>query len=230
MFDPCLKKKTYKIECIYQKVVSIYLIKITSLLGYMSVAALKIPLSRIFNLCKNTVVVQFFRVIPNLNISYFIYFAKIKSLSWQVSHLGIQRGTTPKLQKRSVTHCSLFEARTDENLTFRCRCWKDSFTCSPADGYVLLFELIAHPSSIRSNCSRLYYPLVLLDLILMPFLSPALFLLDNRMEVYLWQGWQPEDTQCTGSAKMRWDNERKCAMETVLQYCKGQGSQKGILA
>lgn len=60
-------------------------------------------------------------------------------------------------------------------------------------------------------------------------ISPALFLLDNRMEVYLWQGWQPEDTQCTGSAKMRWDNERKCAMETVLQYCKGQSSQAGIL-
>lgn len=55
--------------------------------------------------------------------------------------------------------------------------------------------------------------------------SPALFLLDNRMEVYLWQGWQPDDTQCTGSAKIRWNNERKCAMETVLQYCKGQRSQ-----
>lgn len=52
----------------------------------------------------------------------------------------------------------------------------------------------------------------------------ALFLLDNRMEVYLWQGWQPEDTQCTGSAEIRWDNERKCAMETVLQYCKGLAS------
>ncbi|XP_026171271.1 supervillin isoform X2 [Mastacembelus armatus] len=68
----------------------------------------------------------------------------------------------------------------------------------------------------------------------MPFLQenlysaqqPALFLLDNRMEVYLWQGWQPEDTQCTGSAKMRWDNERKCAMETVLQYCKEKNPRR----
>lgn len=56
------------------------------------------------------------------------------------------------------------------------------------------------------------------------FASPALFLLDNRMEVYLWQGWQPDDTQCTGSAKMRWNSERKCAMETVLHYCKGHSS------
>lgn len=58
----------------------------------------------------------------------------------------------------------------------------------------------------------------------------ALFLLDNRMEVYLWQGWQPEDTQCTGSAKIRWNNERKCAMETVLQYCKGQSSPAATVA
>ncbi|MGH0151893.1 UNVERIFIED_CONTAM: hypothetical protein FKN15_038839 [Acipenser sinensis] len=65
----------------------------------------------------------------------------------------------------------------------------------------------------------------------MPFLQdnlystkqPALFLLDNRMEVYLWQGWQPADTEETGSAQIRWDLERKCAMETVLQYCKDPG-------
>ncbi|XP_035525445.1 supervillin [Morone saxatilis] len=60
--------------------------------------------------------------------------------------------------------------------------------------------------------------------------SPALFLLDNRMEVYLWQGWQPEDTQCTGSAKIRWNNERKCAMETVLQYCKVKNPRRPPLA
>uniref|UniRef100_A0A672JCB1 Supervillin-like n=1 Tax=Salarias fasciatus TaxID=181472 RepID=A0A672JCB1_SALFA len=72
----------------------------------------------------------------------------------------------------------------------------------------------------------------------MPFLQenlysaqqPALFLLDNRMEVYLWQGWQPEDSQSTGSAKMRWDSERKCAMETVLQYCKEKNPRRPPLA
>ncbi|KAJ8245939.1 hypothetical protein GJAV_G00261920 [Gymnothorax javanicus] len=39
--------------------------------------------------------------------------------------------------------------------------------------------------------------------------QPGLFLLDNRMEVYLWQGRQPDDTECTGSANIRWDAERK---------------------
>ncbi|XP_072417908.1 supervillin-like isoform X2 [Chiloscyllium punctatum] len=61
----------------------------------------------------------------------------------------------------------------------------------------------------------------------MPFLQealysvaqPALFLMDNQLEVYLWQGWWPDDSESTGSAKMRWDMERKCAMETTLQYC-----------
>ncbi|KAJ8414282.1 hypothetical protein AAFF_G00051520 [Aldrovandia affinis] len=68
----------------------------------------------------------------------------------------------------------------------------------------------------------------------MPFLQenlysvpqPALFLLDNRMEVYLWQGRQPDDAECTGSAKIRWDNERKCAMETALQYCKEKNRRR----
>ncbi|XP_061083315.1 supervillin isoform X2 [Conger conger] len=56
--------------------------------------------------------------------------------------------------------------------------------------------------------------------------QPALFLLDNRMEVYLWQGLQPDDTECTGSAKIRWDIERKCAMETALQYCKEKNRKR----
>ncbi|KAK7122880.1 hypothetical protein R3I94_019855 [Phoxinus phoxinus] len=68
----------------------------------------------------------------------------------------------------------------------------------------------------------------------MPFLQenlysapqPALFLVDNRMEVYLWQGLQQEDTECTGSAKIRWDSERKCAMETTLQYCQEKNSRR----
>ncbi|XP_067225073.1 supervillin isoform X1 [Chanodichthys erythropterus] len=68
----------------------------------------------------------------------------------------------------------------------------------------------------------------------MPFLQenlysapqPALFLVDNRMEVYLWQGQQPEDTECTGSAKIRWDSERKCALETTLQYCQEKNSRR----
>ncbi|KAM9323583.1 supervillin isoform 2-T2 [Pholidichthys leucotaenia] len=50
--------------------------------------------------------------------------------------------------------------------------------------------------------------------------QPALFLVDNFHEVYLWQGWWPQDSERTGSAHIRWDADRKCAMETVLQYCK----------
>uniref|UniRef100_A0A8D3CFX3 HP domain-containing protein n=1 Tax=Scophthalmus maximus TaxID=52904 RepID=A0A8D3CFX3_SCOMX len=56
--------------------------------------------------------------------------------------------------------------------------------------------------------------------------QPALFLVDNFHEVYLWQGWWPQDSECTGSARIRWDADRKCAMETVLQYCRGKNEKK----
>ncbi|KAK5919956.1 hypothetical protein CgunFtcFv8_023806 [Champsocephalus gunnari] len=56
--------------------------------------------------------------------------------------------------------------------------------------------------------------------------QPALFLVDNLHEVYLWQGWWPQDSESTGSARFRWDADRKCAMETVLQYCKEKNEKK----
>ena len=52
----------------------------------------------------------------------------------------------------------------------------------------------------------------------------ALFLVDNHHEVYLWQGWWPIENKITGSARIRWASDRKSAMETVLQYCKGEAS------
>ncbi|CAK6971028.1 supervillin [Scomber scombrus] len=96
-----------------------------------------------------------------------------------------------------------------------------------------LFRLSAS-SGVFEGEEQLYPARVIEGVMAMPFLQenlysapqPAMFLLDNRMEVYLWQGWQPEDTQCTGSAKMRWDNERKCAMETVMQYCKEKNPRR----
>uniref|UniRef100_A0A8C7ZBR9 Supervillin n=1 Tax=Oryzias sinensis TaxID=183150 RepID=A0A8C7ZBR9_9TELE len=56
--------------------------------------------------------------------------------------------------------------------------------------------------------------------------QPALFMVDNFHEVYLWQGWWPQDSESTGSARIRWDADRKCAMQTVLQYCKEKNEKK----
>ncbi|KAM6977705.1 supervillin a [Aplochiton taeniatus] len=56
--------------------------------------------------------------------------------------------------------------------------------------------------------------------------QPALFLVDNHHEVYLWQGWWPQDSESPGSARIRWDADRKCAMETVLQYCGVKNEKK----
>ncbi|XP_037693886.1 supervillin isoform X4 [Choloepus didactylus] len=68
----------------------------------------------------------------------------------------------------------------------------------------------------------------------MPFLQedlysapqPALFLVDNHHEVYLWQGWWPMESKIAGSARIRWASDRKRAMETVLQYCRGKNLKK----
>uniref|UniRef100_A0A672RMH2 Supervillin c n=1 Tax=Sinocyclocheilus grahami TaxID=75366 RepID=A0A672RMH2_SINGR len=67
----------------------------------------------------------------------------------------------------------------------------------------------------------------------MPFLQvklyavphPAIFLLDNYLEVYLWQS-------CEASISQRphWDKEKKCAMETALQYCKERNPRRPPMA
>lgn len=67
----------------------------------------------------------------------------------------------------------------------------------------------------------------------MPFLQeslysvsqPAVFLLDNCLEVYLWQS--REAAQCQ---RPHWDRERKCVMETTLQYCKERNPRRPPLA
>ncbi|GAA6217930.1 supervillin-like [Lates japonicus] len=90
-----------------------------------------------------------------------------------------------------------------------------------------LFHLSASSGSFRGE--ELQSPSRLPGLVMaMPFAQeslysvpqPALFLLDNRLEVYLWQRGQPEQTESSASAWSRWHNERRCAMETALQYCK----------
>ena len=54
----------------------------------------------------------------------------------------------------------------------------------------------------------------------------AQLMIDNHHEVFLWQGWWPEGTAeeeniSTGSAVARFNIDRCCAMETVLNYCQG---------
>lgn len=54
--------------------------------------------------------------------------------------------------------------------------------------------------------------------------QPALFLLDNSNELWLWQGWWPEReddvdlADQTGSGAVRWQLERKAAMQTAVDY------------
>ncbi|XP_070704176.1 supervillin [Pempheris klunzingeri] len=90
-----------------------------------------------------------------------------------------------------------------------------------------LFHLSASSGSFQAE--ELRSPARLPGVVMaMPFVQeslsgvpePALFLLDNRLEVYLWQRGHPEHTESPASAQSRWHSERRCAMQTALQYCK----------
>ncbi|XP_077472394.1 supervillin [Stigmatopora argus] len=81
-------------------------------------------------------------------------------------------------------------------------------------------EFVATEFFHPSRASDLVTSLPFLQEDLYNVAQPGMFLVDNFHEVYLWQGWWPQDSESTGSARMRWDLDRKCAMETVLQYCK----------
>uniref|UniRef100_A0A3B3UMG2 Supervillin n=1 Tax=Poecilia latipinna TaxID=48699 RepID=A0A3B3UMG2_9TELE len=95
------------------------------------------------------------------------------------------------------------------------------FQLSSTSGDFVASEFF-HPSKAPELVSSL--PFLQEDLYNAP--QPALFLVDNFHEVYLWQGWWPQDSESTGSARIRWDADRKCAMETVLQYCKEKNKKK----
>ena len=55
--------------------------------------------------------------------------------------------------------------------------------------------------------------------------QPALFLLDAKYQLWLWQGWfeSAEDAEkVTGSAKQLFARTKKVAMETVNNYVEGE--------
>ncbi|XP_056266573.1 supervillin-like isoform X3 [Pseudoliparis swirei] len=96
------------------------------------------------------------------------------------------------------------------------------FQLSSSSGDFVASEFF-HPSGAPELVSSL--PFLQEDLYTGPQ-QPALFLVDNLHEVYLWQGWWPRGSGCTGSARLRWDSDRKSAMETVLQYCREKNDRK----
>lgn len=59
---------------------------------------------------------------------------------------------------------------------------------------------------------------------------------DNGHELWLWQGWWPEredDTDLseqTGSGRVRWQAERKAAMQTAINYWKEKHEKNSPVA
>jgi len=61
--------------------------------------------------------------------------------------------------------------------------------------------------------------------------QPAFFLVDNGQIIYVWQGHFPienEDHKLTGSIKVRYSQEKKCALETALSYAHKKYQKKPI--
>ncbi|XP_050417893.2 microtubule-associated protein futsch isoform X3 [Patella vulgata] len=86
-----------------------------------------------------------------------------------------------------------------------------------------VFEVIELLNPAR--CEDLYTPFPFLQSDLYKVSQPALFLVDNHREVYLWHGWWPEgkeeeENMHTGSAIARFNIDRKCALETMVNYCR----------
>lgn len=55
-----------------------------------------------------------------------------------------------------------------------------------------------------------------------------MFLFDNEHELWLWQGWWPEtentESEQTGSGPVRWQAERRAAMQTAIDYYRSKNS------
>ncbi|CAL1545203.1 unnamed protein product, partial [Lymnaea stagnalis] len=93
----------------------------------------------------------------------------------------------------------------------------------------MIFEV--HEQLNLSRVPDLTTPFPFLQADLYRSTQPALFLLDNDHEVYLWQGWWPigshdTDNVHTGSATARFNMDRRCAMETTLHYCREKLPEK----
>ncbi|XP_052827709.1 uncharacterized protein LOC106868432 isoform X6 [Octopus bimaculoides] len=65
--------------------------------------------------------------------------------------------------------------------------------------------------------------------------QPALFLLDNNYEVFVWQGWWPQGDEDienvhTGSAQSRFVVEKRCILQTAIDYCNAKETTTPIKA
>ncbi|GAB1597773.1 uncharacterized protein LOC115211517 isoform X3 [Argonauta hians] len=96
------------------------------------------------------------------------------------------------------------------------------FEFTSVSGIVEVTE-IKNPSCFKDTITP--YPFLQSDLY--NATQPALFLLDNHYEVFVWQGWWPQGDEDienvhTGSAQSRFVSEKRCILQTALDYCKAK--------
>ncbi|XP_067018746.1 uncharacterized protein [Acropora muricata] len=96
------------------------------------------------------------------------------------------------------------------------------FELSSATGKFISSEVLCPSRSEPKLCP---FPFIQEDLYTAK--QPGLFIVDGYYDVYVWEGWMPEDDDDvrTGSGRQRWDRDRRLAMETALSYAKEAGKR-----
>ncbi|XP_042234899.1 serine/arginine repetitive matrix protein 2-like isoform X3 [Homarus americanus] len=123
-------------------------------------------------------------------------------------------------------HFSLLE--DDHSYDFTPRIWH----LEPTHDSFQATEVIC---SYRATSLPNPLPVLQLDLYSVP--QPALFMVDGGHQVWVWQGWWPDETSegedfsATGSAVLRFNFARRAGLQTALNYCKTKAkSQAKALA
>ncbi|XP_059468897.1 supervillin isoform X5 [Neocloeon triangulifer] len=90
------------------------------------------------------------------------------------------------------------------------------FHFSSASGAFTVQQLLSQTRT-KEPCEA--FPFVQRDLYELS--QPALVLVDAGVTLWLWQGWWPQEDggdDCTGSGAIRWQAERRAAMQTAVNY------------
>ncbi|CAM1309576.1 SVIL (predicted) [Pycnogonum litorale] len=143
------------------------------------------------------------------------------------SEVGFKRSSTTLIVNResegdesdqflSALHSSdrkLYHSLSSDDRTFDYT--MRAFRLTSVSGTFSSIELLC---PFRVNNKPCAFPIVQADLYKVT--QPALFLIDNRTEAYLWQGWFPKNNTIP---RNRWNEEKRCAMQTTIDYCNLKG-------
>ncbi|GAB6018907.1 hypothetical protein CHUAL_000560 [Chamberlinius hualienensis] len=143
------------------------------------------------------------------------------SLGMPVTLKEEEQGSESKEFLEGVGHVSKSQIRDAMPKILPVNCTPRLFHMTSVSGSFLVSEVSC---SFRTSEHVGSFPFLQCDIYLVP--QPAIFLLDRDNEVYVWQGWwadSNDENEICGSAHLRWNIERRLALETTVNYCNAKG-------